>query len=196
VSRLDKYKVDLPEGESGEWRVERFTVSDDDSKRTRLYAAMHGRGYVPPGTYTQLRRGRTLVMSDTPDEIHDHLDPIFRASGLVRIHGLGLGMVAAAVLEKPDVERVTVVELSTDVISLVAPTLRDRYGDRLEVIQGDAMKIPGSSPARYSVVWHDIWDNLTHDNLPEMATLHRKWGRHADWQGSWGRGWLETHRGR
>ena len=38
---------------------------------------------------------------------------------------------------------------------------------------------------------HDIWDDICLDNLETMATLHRKYGRRCDWQGSWKRDWLK-----
>jgi hypothetical protein len=37
----------------------------------------------------------------------------------------------------------------------------------------------------YGAVWHDIWDNLSVDNLPQMTALKRKYGRRARWQGCW-----------
>jgi hypothetical protein len=52
---MSKYTVSVPEGTSGPWCVERFTVSEADAKFTRLRAALHhGHGTVPAGTYTKL----------------------------------------------------------------------------------------------------------------------------------------------
>lgn len=182
-----KYRVDVPEGVSGEWSVSRFTVSEQDAAYTRMRAALNPRERgreVPAGTYTQLRRGRTLVMSDTPAEIMDHLDFIHAATGRVLIHGLGLGMVLKAVLAKPDVTHVDVVEISEDVIRLVAPSYAD---PRVRIRHGDALTYRWPVGFSWDAVWHDVWDNICGDNLPSMKTLHRRYGKRTRWQGSWAR---------
>jgi hypothetical protein len=193
-------KVNLPEGTSGDWKVEHFTVSKEQASfgQMRSVITMSAR-HVPSGTYTGLWNGRSLVMSDTPDEIRDHLFPIHEATrrgGHVLINGLGLGMVAAAILEQENVEKVTVVELSREVIDLVGPTLMERYGDRLEIIHADALEYLPRKGQRFTVVWHDIWPDICTDNLPEMGTLHRRYGKRADWQGSWCRELLKSEKRR
>jgi hypothetical protein len=170
-------KVEIPEGVSGDWRVERFTVDHPD-----FHSMVRGRG-VPVGeTFTRLMRGPILVMSDTPAEMRDHRGPVINASGSCLINGLGIGMVLRAVLAKPEVTDVTVVELSEDVIKLVAPSYQD---PRVTIVHADAFEYKPPKGRRYQMVWHDIWDYICADNLPEMHRLHRKYGRRADWQGSW-----------
>jgi hypothetical protein len=189
----EAYKVDVPEGKSGVWLVERFTVNESGSRLDAMRNAMHGMGgrYVPPGMYTRLvNTGGVFfdtVMSDTPDEVRDHLSAISRAAGVCLINGLGLGMVANAMLMKPDVVRVDVVEISADVISLVAPHWKARHGDRLNVINADAFKWRPPAKFIYDVVWHDIWSGICTDNLEGMARLHRVYARRSKWQGSWSR---------
>ena len=177
--------VAVPEGQMGAWRVERFTV-----ERPPL---QYKRRSVPPGSYTRLvhaRRG--VVMSDTPDEKRDHLFFVARAQGHVLINGLGLGMCLAAVLRLPQVERVSVVEADADVIALVGPHFS---GDpRVEIVHADAYAYVPPKGVRYGAVWHDIWDEITAENLPGMMRLHRKYGRRADWQGSWARDLCERLR--
>lgn len=175
-------KVSVPEGRSGIWSVTRFEVTREHAAFYNLNA--HGRG-IAPGVYTRLTRGGGVVMSDTPAEMRDHYEAVRAAHGHVLLNGLGLGMVLQAVLEKPNVARVTVVELSPDVINLVAPHYQERYGARLEIIQADAYTYEPQAPA-YGAVWHDIWDDLCTDNLPQMTRLKRKYGRRAEWQGCWG----------
>jgi hypothetical protein len=178
--------VTVPEGTSGDWSVARFTVSEAEAKFSALRAAIKGEHAVPAGTYTALRYGgRTsgeIVMSDTPGEMRDHLEPVYRARGHVLINGLGLGMVLAAVLRKPAVTQVTVVELSKDVIQLVAPHYVD---PRLTIVHADAFKYTPPRGSRYEVVWHDIWPTICSDNLKEMRQLRRKYARRATWQGCW-----------
>lgn len=194
------YKVDVPEGRSGDWSIERFTVTRDDALRSMFGAYGFGRG-VPSGNYTKLVRGRgakaTTVMSDTPDEIRDHLSLIRRAQGDVLIAGLGLGMCARACLHRDGVSSVTIIERSRDVITLVGPWLTRvarRCGKRLTIIEADIFTWQPATSGPYDVAWFDIWDEINGDNLPEMHALHRKFARKAKWKGSWGRDWIERER--
>jgi hypothetical protein len=184
----DKYKVLVPEGQAGKWRVERFTVSEQEASLERMrsmFSSSRGRG-VPAGTYTRLVCGGDVVMSDTPDEVRDHLRFIYRATGRVLIHGLGLGMVLQAVACRPEVTHVTVVELNEDVINLVAPHYRAMFGAKVEIIQGDAYTWKPRPGAVWDCAWHDVWNELCTDNLPLMSKLHRRFGsRVTVFQGSW-----------
>lgn len=181
-------KVSIPEGQRGDWRVVRFDVSADEAAWASVRALRDGRGGIVPGTYTKLVcKGRGTVMSDTPDERRDHMPAYRKAKGHVLINGLGLGMVLGAILKKSEVESVTVVEISQDVIDLVWP----HYAcDRLKVVKSCAYAYDPPKGVRYGAVWHDIWDSICADNLPSMTRLKRKYGRRADWQGCWAEGWL------
>ena len=139
-----------------------------------------------------LSRGRVTVMSDTPAEVRDHLPVIRRAHGSVLIVGLGLGMVARAIGLKPEVTKVTVIELSPDVIALTGPWLT-ALSPKVEIIQADIFAWSPPRGTKYEVAWFDIWDDLCSDNLPQMSTLHRKFARCAAWKGSWGRELTQTY---
>lgn len=184
-----RYKVDVPEGSQGNFAVKRFSVSEGDFKMNVLINAMHGSSrYVPPGTYTKLAQvsgWRDTIMSDTPDEIRDHYEPIRRAVGRCLVNGLGLGVVANGMLMNPEVEKVTCIEISQDVINLVAPHWKARWGNRFEVICADALEWKPPKGSVFDVVWHDIWVGICSDNLKDMATLHRRYGKRCGWQGSW-----------
>lgn len=189
---MDKYLVssDIPEGSLGDWQVRRFTVSPEDEKfqRLRAIASSSSRGrWVPTGTYTGLYHRFEIVMSDTPDEIRDHYDPIYQARGRCLVNGLGLGVVVNAMLQRPEVEHVTVIEIAAEVIELVGRHWKAKYGDRLEIVHADAFAWKPPQGIRYDVVWHDIWPHISSDNLGAMTRLHRKYGRRCDWQGSWAR---------
>lgn len=80
---------------------------------------------------------------------------------------------------------VTVIERSPDVIALVGEYYKKKYGNRLNIINADAFTWKPPKNKVYDVVWHDIWDSISGDNLPEMHKLHRRYGRHARWQASW-----------
>lgn len=190
----DKYKVDVPVGKSGDWTVEKFIVSKKDADFERMRSIFNGGRFVPEGTYTALKYNGYTIMSDTPDEIRDHLSVISYATGNVLINGLGLGMVLNACLKKLEVTHVTVIEISEDVISLVGDHYKNMHGDRLSIVHENAFEYKPPKGTRYDTVWHDIWSNICADNLKEMHQLHRKYGRFADWQGSWGRYLCEKYK--
>lgn len=170
-------KVSIPETAQGLWRIERFKTDIMD------YGSLfHGRA-VPLGEeFTRLMHGRTLVMSDTPAEMRDHYHAVRMAKGSCLINGLGIGMVLKALLKKPEVTDITVVEISQDVIDMVSPHYED---SRVTIICASAFDYQPPKGKRYGMVWHDIWSYICADNLTEMHKLHRKYGKRADWQGSW-----------
>ena len=177
-------EINVPDGKSGEWEVSTFTVSNDDAKLFNL-REVFSRRYrtIYPGTYKKLTRNNYIIMSNTPAEINDHLDFINLSHGSILINGLGLGVALSAILKKDTVSDVTVIEKSKDVIGLVAPTyLKDK---RVEIINEDAFEFKPPKKKRYDFVWHDIWDDICADNLPEMTKLHRKYDRKTSWQNSW-----------
>lgn len=191
------YKVSLEEGVSGAWSIRKFTVSERESRLQGILSLGKGGRFPSPGNYTGLYRRDTVIMSDTPDEIRDHLGVIHAATGDVLIAGLGLGVVLQAIARKPEVESVTVIEISSDVIGLVKPQIADRdWFSKVSVIEADIFAWKPPKEAMYDVAWFDIWDNLCTDNLSEMATLHRRFGRRAVYQGSWGKEYLRHVRER
>jgi predicted membrane-bound spermidine synthase len=107
---------------------------------------------------------------------------VARAEGHVLINGLGIGMVLGAVLKRPKVTAVTVVEIDPTIIAMVWPHYQD---PRVTMVQDDAFTFKPPPGARYGAVWHDIWDFICLDNLPQMSKLKRRYGRWAGWQGCW-----------
>lgn len=190
---MAKVQSVVPEGESGLWRVEKFHVTEDDIKIFNLRALWHTSSrMMVPGDFTKLTRNGKIIMSDTPSEIRDHRYFIRVARGNVLVNGLGLGVCLQMLLAKSDVVSITVIEQSEDVIKLVAPSFVRPH--RVEIIHASAFDWKPPKGVRYDAVWHDIWDDICADNLPEMHTLHRKYGRRTDWQGSWCRELCERGR--
>jgi spermidine synthase len=126
-----------------------------------------------------------IVMSDTPIEFSDHARAVLMSKGHVLIGGLGLGMVVQAVLDKPEVKHVQVIENSTDVINLIGPHYEQRYGHRLDIIEADLIKWLPKKAARYDMAWFDIWDGICSDNANEMKKLKRRFQQRCDWVGCW-----------
>lgn len=190
---MNRIEVAVPDGARGAWRVESFEVTEEEAALHDARALFRGCGFasIAPGKYKRLMRGNTVVMSNTPMEIRTHRHFIHRASGHVLINGLGLGMVVSALVAKPDVASITVVERERDVIDLTAPHIDD---PRVSVHHADAFEFTPEPARIYDAVWHDIWDCICADNLPEMHRLHRRYARRSKWQGSWGRGECERLR--
>ena len=180
MNYLEQYKVNVPEGKSGNWSVEKFEVKENDPGR--LYYMLHGRD-VPAGTYTRLSHNNTVIMSDTPCEIRDHLGFIHRAKGRCLVNGLGLGVVAKALLENPEVTHIDVVEIEQDVINLVWPTYYTNA--KIKIHYGDAFTFIWPNGTSWDCIWHDIWPTLCTDNLEEVTKLKRKYARRTNWQAAW-----------
>lgn len=178
-------KVNLPDMQKGDWVIKSVVT-----ERVDWSAFTHGRA-VPLGEkITTLTRHGDCIMSDTPSEMWDHEYALRMATGSCLLNGLGIGMLLKNILLKPDVTDVTVVEISQDLIDLVASHYTD---PRVTIVCADAFEYKIPKGKRYNMVWHDIWDAICADNLTEMTKLHRKYGRHTDWQGSWAKYECQRH---
>jgi hypothetical protein len=170
-------KVSVPEGRSGAWAVERFNWQCPQTQNLPYWQR------TPSGKYTRLVHDRIgTVMADSEPEMRDHIEAVPWARGRVLINGLGLGMVLGAILAKPDVERVTVVEVERNVIELVGPYYAC---DRLETVCASAFDYEPAAGTRFNAVWHDIWPAVDVHKLTEMLQLRRKYAPISDWQGCW-----------
>ena len=160
--------------------------------------------YTPKGKYVRLLVNGGIMMSDTRWERITNAAVLSNAHGHVLIGGLGIGMVVFAILGiKPRslVKSVTIVEKNPDVFDLVTPHLpKDK---RLKVVLGDIFTWQPELPKgeKFNCIYFDIWPNLdASKNLPEMATLHRRYSRYLDkddpkrFMDSWERGHLREER--
>ncbi len=179
--------MNIPNGQMGPRKIDRIRVSARDSFIMRLRAISgHFRSYIPAGTHvSRLLRGDTLVMSDAPEEIMDHSDAVRRASGNVLVTGLGLGVVLQDLMRNPAVSHVTVLEISKDLIDLVGSFYKDKFGDKLTIVRGDAYTFRFRSGITFDFAWHDIWDTISEDNLPQMARLRRRYSKICKEQEFW-----------
>jgi len=188
-----KIKSNLPECNNSVWAIEKFDVSKEDSKWFNLQESISGMQggsvrEVRPGQYTRLvRKGgfNTTVMSDTTAEIEDLLPLAQNAKGEVLIAGLGLGVALDLVMSDKEVKHVTVIEISKEIIDLVGDHFKERYGNRLTLINADILEWKAPKDKHYDYCWFDIWDNICSDNLKDMTKLKRKYAKKAKHKGFW-----------
>lgn len=182
-----KFRVTVPEGRCGDWEIRRISITKEQAHIDLMINLIKGLSTrsVPPDDFTQLLRCGQIIMSDTPAEIKDHLEFFEEMRGDVLIFGLGLGMAAKTALQDPEVRSVRVVELDPDVIALTEPSLKEEFGDKLQVVQADAYAYHKQTDDKFDVVWHDIWPTICKDNLKEMSKLKRSWSKRSFWQGFW-----------
>ena len=185
------FKVDVPEGKSGEWEIKRFSVNNKEDRISQLSSLFNSGRYTPPGKYTGLYRNKHIIMSDTPDEIRDHSYPLYHASGSVLIVGLGIGMVLNGILQRDEVKQVVVIEKSKDVLNLVMDHYNKKYPNKIIFIHADIFDWIPPKNLYWDYIWFDIWDDLCTDNLEEMTKLARRFGRKAKEKGYWGKELLQ-----
>ena len=107
-------------------------------------------------------------MTITPNEVETMREPIAKCRGKVLTLGLGLGYFAFHASEKPEVERVVVIERSRDVIDIFKTYLLPQFpnADKIEIIEADAFvymeeKMPHEGfDYVFCDLWHDASDGL------------------------------------
>lgn len=122
-----------------------------------------------------------VVMEDSCRELRRHLPAMLAAEGHVLKTGLGLGCFVRAILTKPEVERVTVIEIDRHIIDMVGGEFSK--DPRVKIICADALEY--KTAENYDFIWHDIW-------CPEndgLSLLHAKlidrFSDNSDKQGAW-----------
>lgn len=107
-------------------------------------------------------------MTITPNEVETMREPIAKSHGKVLTLGLGLGYFAFHASEKTEVESVTVVERSQDVIDIFSTYLLPQFPhrDKINIVREDAFlymkeKMPQESfDYVFADLWHDASDGL------------------------------------
>lgn len=130
--------------------------------------------FAEPFDYPAVLENDRLWMSVTPNEINTMRAPIAQASGRVLTYGLGLGYFALMAAMKPYVSSVTVIEQSSDVVSLYETVIKPRFNhtEKINVIVQDAFdyaeRMPSDAP--YDFIFADLWHDAG-DGLPMYLRL-------------------------
>lgn len=156
----------LQERKVGDYALEKFEIGENN-----LYAMLHG---VPCGKYIRLRHGIEVVMSDTDMEKRTNARFVANAHGNVLIGGLGIGMILLAIQDKTDIEKITVVEKSAEVIELVKDQLP--LNSKVEIVHSDVWEYVPS--CKFNTIYMDIWNFINTDvykgSMKPLLSRYRK----------------------
>lgn len=164
--------IDIREAKKGKWHLtkqtlkpcEAFVCNDflvTDDGRLIPQVGFFSEEYVYPCVLEDGREWMTLMPNETVTT-----DPaVEKAFGKVLTYGLGLGYFAYMASQKEDVESVTVVEMSRDVIELFEEYILPQFPnkDKIRIIEGDALKFARDGGALgydflFADIWHDAYD--------------------------------------
>jgi hypothetical protein len=175
--------------ESGDVKIIRYTWTESDDPIYNLRAHRDGHGFMAmyPGAYVKMIVGKELMMSDTVMERLTNHDFIHNAKGNVLIAGLGLGMVLRNIIDRPTISKITVVELSPDVIKLVAPKFKN---PKLEIIEGNIFEF--KTQEKFDSIYFDIWPGISQDNLEDIRALHHKFKSRKN-EGAYMESWMADY---
>lgn len=158
----------IPEKKLGKWELKReslkageafvcrdLLVTDDGRMIPQL--GFFDREFVYPAVLEGGREWMTLM----PNETVTTESAVERARGKVLTYGLGLGYFAYRASEKDEVDSVTIVELSPDVISLFEEHILPQFPHRgkIRIVCSDAYEYAEKSAPveKYDFVFADFW---------------------------------------
>lgn len=166
---LDRIKISLPDNTIGDWCIHNYSCS-----------LMDIFNHFSPGTskshigdedfleYTVLsHKDFGLVMVDSHKEFKEHELLWNNAKGNILIGGLGVGMVNEKLINMPNINSITIVEKSEEVIELVWPYCKK--DERFTLVQADidAWSVPSNSYWDYA--WFDTWLSTVNVELGEYS---------------------------
>lgn len=161
--------LSIPEGKSGDWEIAHTHYPAGKKMTTgSMRTAYYGQKsteiiFEQPTRWHKLLENGGTWMSDLPVEQRQADELIVGAYGRVLVGGLGLGYHTTALLKKPAVKEVVVVEISQDVINLVwQPTLDNlRTKKKVEIVNADLFDYLKLFPIEKQFNWgvYDIWQS-------------------------------------
>lgn len=171
----------------GNWRIEEFEVSQDEAELFNLRQLIIGKmeQCIEVGKYLKLEQISTgyVVMSNTPMERKTNRIAYEKAQGSVLIAGLGMGMILEAILSKPEVTSIRIIEIDKDIIDYVGSFFRD--DPRVEIVQGDILKYKPTKDEFYNYIWLDIWDDINENNESDFQLLNNRFKDHCNEMNLW-----------
>lgn len=180
---MTRITVNIPQGTSGDWEVAHYTNTTTD-KQWQIYLAMKNEAHA---NYCVLLKNNCPmpIMQDSEGEYREHQWLWNNATGDVLIGGLGIGMVNEFLINAPNINSVTIIENSQDVIDLVWPHCAK--DNRFTLIQADIETWTPPANSHWDVMWFDTWcsDNaLTADEYEVLMT--NKYSSYCTSMSFWG----------
>lgn len=194
-AELAQYKVSLPCRRRKAAAIRHYSIGVREAEATNWQTILHAddRAWSYAGSYTGIEIDGFMYASDEAKEIVDYLPFLRRAQGRVLMTGLGLGLCLQALLRKPDVEHVTVIEDNADVLAIVAPFYLGRFGDaRMSLIHADAFAWQPPTGMRFDIVYHDIWPLAAGFYWPQHSALFEHYQHVCVEQDSWRGEWMRS----
>lgn len=147
-------------------------------------------GVQPPedGKYVRLVVDGTLMMSDTIMEKQSNEDFVRNANGDVLIAGLGIGMILYNILDKKEINSITIIEKYQDVIDIVSPYFKH---PKITFTCADIMEWRPEKGQKFDTIYFDIWPDINPDNLKQISYLHNQFkgklnrSNPNSWMDSW-----------
>jgi hypothetical protein len=96
-------------------------------------------------------------MSLTPMEVLTQRAGVKRARGKVLMGGLGMGWMAQRVLEREQVEHVTVYDTNEDVLDFFGGLIKAKFKDKVTLRHGDVFSV--RKPDKYDRILLDVWSS-------------------------------------
>lgn len=198
-AELAQYKVALPCRRRRRAAIRHYQIGVRHADATNWSIVMHNddRAWSYPGRYTGIEIDGIMYASDEAKEIVDYLPFLRRAQGRILLTGLGLGLCLQALLRKPEVEHVTVVESSADVLAVVAPYHLSRFDNsRMSLIHADAFDWQAPTGTRFDIGYHDIWPLAAGFYWPQHVALFEHYQHVCAQQDSWRGEWMRERYGK
>lgn len=171
----------------GDWLIKEFEVTENDAEMFNLRLRFQGKEdqSIVAGKYLRLEQISTgyVVMSNTPMECNTNKIAYEMAHGSVLMAGLGMGMILEAVLSKPEVTKVKVIEIDENIIDYVGGYFKD--DPRVEIIHGDILKYKPAENEFYNYIWLDIWDDINPINELDFQILNQRFKDHCHKMNLW-----------
>ena len=174
--------IKIPEIKKGRWELKRESYP---AFRGVIAADIVFDGFreIPPLGFFKERFDFPAVLEDgnewmtlTPVDLDTSDEAIERAHGKVVTFGLGLGYYTYMVSEKEEVESITVVEKSEDVIALFEEYILPQFShpEKVRIVNADAFEYAEHiMPAeRYDVAFVDTWRDAS-DGAPMYERMKR-----------------------
>lgn len=157
----------LEERTVGDFSLSKFEIKSDD-----LYAMLHR---IPCGKFVRLLHRGEVVMSDTDMEKRTNANFVRNAHAKVLIGGLGIGLILLAIQDKPEVEKIVVVEKYHEVIELIKDQLP--LNSKVKIVNADVWEYEPTE--RFNTIYMDIWNYINTDiyqkSMKPLMARYRKY---------------------